>query len=631
MTFYGFNPADGATVALGIAPVFYVDTIDDLETVDIVVLVNGVETSWDLYQIDSTNWRIRYLLTEELFHGLEYVVKAQVGDDKVSWSFHTEVGVSIRSDYLAEYRRSMKTQGIANQLSESTLARQDENSFFQQVVNPFGLKIEEMIKELRIEANNHFLPLMNLDSLNKLYRYILAEESFHHTHIQNGDALYLTPKVVVTAGINELDVTAVPSNSLKALVYDLVPTRISGVIATPLFFNEILAPTYLIDFPVTEFRRVAYPNKLYIQTANGTQYVGQIGPKIVPFTLILEGKDALGYEQEERIVFLRDQILATKNDWSEITKLSVTGDFNSTCRVSIYCQPPKGSLVRDPFQIYTAPDFENQLYWGHTIEDGVSILTENALPTRDLAEIVRDLPQEFVYRRSVLGDVDGDPVQLQDLTVGNDWIYGVDHEYVYLYHKLRTWPNTKKLGNNQDVDYYIDIEGATYTFVPGDTAEVNIEHARATKVPLSYRVWIDKPDGTIEKVTPDWVKNESPGSYVHNFPSFSYLFDAYGTYVFNCEILYIDGTIEKTQKLTYVELRKALAQYKLTGKLWTLATPSEKRIFYGSDQRVYVLDGSSLLYRLIFFKDYMILSFGTDEIFFVEQYDGVEVDLDGNL
>ncbi len=633
VTISDFNPVNGSEVGLDTSLYCQIVSTDPITKDNVLILINGIEVEFDLDLVSADTWTLSYptYIDPVLWGGQTYTVKIQVTiagvETKASYWFTTTPNVLVR-DYYTDYKRSMKTQALANSLPIYSYATANEYSMFQQFANPMALRLEHFMKEVSMHVNGLQIQTGDLHSLNLMHRYVM-EEDFHKTHIAVGTTSFITPLIKGTIDITAFDVFLARKNSLNSLYYEEVPTRFNGVLVQSTFNNTLMVSTYVDELPVIAFPTIPSPGKLYVETQGGTMYFQQSGPAPTIFKVTLKGKDAVGTEQKESLSFLRDEIQPTNFEWSELTEVSYVGDFNIGCQITIYWQRPEGTVIRDPLMLYTEPGRETNLYWDIETADNVTCLLEKILDIKDVREILRENPAEITKRKYALADIYGDPVALSDFTIDHNWIYAIDNEYLYIYPKLRESPiATKKLSPTGDVDYSIMISG-DYNTNPGigDKVDIEIEHVRATKVPGQFRLYVEKPDGTTEDLAP-WTVNTKANSYVYNFPEYEYTFTQYGAHVFTCEVVYTDRSVEKTQQLMNVELRSAIAQYDLR-TVWGVNTDT-KRLFRATDQELYIVSGFNI-YRLDMYKDKMLISYNSKEIYFMEKYDGIEVDLNGQL
>lgn len=619
--FYGALPTSPASV--NAMPSISILSNPVLDEDSIIVLVNGILMTPMITNIDLENWNLQ--IDIPLYYGLEYLIKVEAsnadGTSKTAFSFTVEEGVFFRDGYENEYYRSVWTQNTANELAPFTYARKCENSVFQTFINPTALNLEKKSKEIQIHGENLFLPTAHLDSLNKLHTYQLSYDETAVTYSQLGDGQFVLPSVTGYSNGSKISVRNASGNLLENLFYLSLPTRISGELTASGYFETILAATISTDFPQTEFPDFALPSYLYVETIGGVQYRGDSGPVEIYFTVTIEGKDRVGAEQSEQLVFSRDQILKTSKTWSEITRITTSGDFNE-CLVAVYRVPPRGAPFFDPYIRFISNDLNNELFW--RLNSG--ILEECALSTTDILEILREIPAETVQRHYELADINGNYISAEDLTADHTWLYAVDHEKLYVFSKLRKWPvETKTLLQSGDIDYELTAYGDQLTYIRNDAIQLEVEHVKATRIPLAYTLDVRKPDGSTERLS--FGRNESSRSYVYRFPTLEYTLTSSGVYIFTLEIAYTNDTVDKTQVLIEVVPRQAVAEYSLKS-VWGEPELLQKRVLFGDDGHLYIINGTDM-YRVDFKYDYMIYDYTSKVLYFREEYEHVEVDSDG--
>lgn len=610
-----FSPT-GISVGIQEQIYFNIYHIDPITLDNILVLVNGFEIYCTLEVLTPDTLLVKCELID-LYYDLDYEVKIQIltnlEDTREVYSFHTESGVYIRSNYLNTIYRSSLTQTLANTLNDC-YAKNSEWSLFQRLLNPYATLLENKSIELNQYGNDHFLATLDIRSFNKLYQYILpANQSFRQTNM-TGDFQYIIPTV---QGYDRYSIISVQiANSLKTLIEDLVPNRFKLTEYSSVYEPIILGPTITDEFPLNLDKDITVPGHIYIQSDHGSCYTSIMNGERVYFSIILTGQNRYGQDQTERIVFIRDQLIQTANEWSHIDTVSIIGEFNIGCEI-IILNSPISSYQTDPNILNAMPDRTSTLYWKLDSQ----MLTENVMTDSTIYDVLRDNTPNQIVRRYILSDIYNQPFVPQAFTLDERFLYVINSDYLYLYKKLRTSPNTKPLLDTQEVDYELNYTSEFENCIVGEEIELTIDHIRATKCPVRYRLYVSRPDNTIEQITGGWVL-VPVSSYTFIFPDFDYTLSQTGTYIFTCEVQYdLDNSIETTQQLIDTSYKQAIVQYKLS----SYCEPED--IFFDSDFNLFIK--SDKLYQVDFYKDYMLIDYEANTIYFNERYDLVEVNNSG--
>jgi len=266
---------------------------------------------------------------------------------------------------------------------------------------------------------------------------------------------------------------------------------------------------------------------------------------------------------------------------------------------------------------------EKAIRWTFSVEDGATFLELRSLADVGIGAIVsHNIPDEIQYKYELLG-YDGEKMAVNDIEIDpvNDYVYAIDDQYLYIYDKKETYPNLKDIGQTGESDFVIRVYGNQQNVARGDSAHIVVTRASLGAPVLSYEFEIVKPDGSIEKF--ERVNSPEPGSLSFTPKGFEYNFDSNGLYVIRLITYHADNIVRTAQRPIHVEGRLPVAKYDLRHIL-----PSTKGgyLFMNSDQKLSILR-SGKIYELNMIKDYAVIDYPGREVYLMNKYDGVWLDL----
>lgn len=636
-------PAKEATGVLLSSSISFTITSDDADLVasSIVFTINGIEANISITQNSATDFDFSRSIAD-LHYGQEYVCTITIEDADGtiffdSFPFIAEEGIFVNNNFR-KYNYFQTTQELANFLPESTKARYDRFSNFQQLYNKFGATIEELDRALIKQLSSYYVQTADLNDLSILYKVELPGNfKFPESLLDDGTLLFKSPDIYGYQGFTKFNIDPDFNNDLFSFYFGKIPDRIDLGNSVSFTANPILSTTSVTAQPILVEEELAIPGGFVLTLSGVSKFVrARSDGSVLGLTAIIKGESIFGKSTVETITFISNGEVFSKKQWNRIDSIEFF-DFpdidNITGTVKIDYHPAAKSFVKDIFK-YSNIDRTDFIKWN--IADGPEgSLLQTYIPRgRDVFSQVID-PLDDLVREYELFDTDNStPVSLIDFTADlfAEKIYGVDSDYLYLFNKLEEYPSGLNILTKITPDLSTIIELQASELARTDEGkEISFKAIQTTfgKKVVSYRFRLLKPDGNYVSIGPDGSVS-SDTNFIpvfnsktnFNSPVINYSLTAAGDYYLFLETRYVDGTYDRDIKIIRNLKKSAIAKYKLD-KYLSGATPV--KLFVDFDQKVKLLDSSDFLHEIEFHRDNVLINFEDKILFFNENYDSVEV------
>jgi hypothetical protein len=530
---------------------------------------------------------------------------------------------------------------MANEFPAWTSTRVDNQSLGFQVINTVGNLIERLDQQLVHIGNNYFLSTVNLNEIDLIYRYDLGGDfEFASDTTDPAQVIYTPPTTTGTSSgswygtagtvlSNSRNVTIANNNDIENFWYKAVPTRVR-IKSTTTASHTVLAATTVGSSPILSGLGLPHlPGKLYIKISGGTRFIRQTNNELVRCLVTIEGTSRKGLDEEETLVFLKDDVLPTSKEWTSLKSVKVYGLEPSSATIAIYSAR---------FNLPPYPDFYN-LFHGSS---GNKIDTWwNARPSlsgSSVIEVVRESLEDpravvlgFSVRnpvRSIVAGSMADPVQDLAVQPFSSFLWLCGGQYVAMYNQALSYPNFKGL-TKKVYDSEVRIEASSTYQDLDETNDLYFRLVRATKDIAKSRITYSLPDGTSYgivngvQVAPSgnlWVDGMLDQTNIQQ--PFSLPAPAQqGAYIITLEVVFTDGTSTCDQRVVTVDSTPALTYFNVSAIIPSGATG----IDFDSDGQLWVLGGNGTKYQLEFAYDNMLVDYDQKVIYLRDEFTALNV------
>lgn len=599
------------------------------------------------YGQENFRYGMRDVYPSMLNYGSRYVVEVIVFGENPSgereegremFAFTTEEGV-FKNPSPPEYFYSTMTQAMGNYFPEWSKTRYDKFSNVQQLLNPLGEYLEQTSDFLSKQKSNTFIQTCNLNELSVLHRIELGGDyPIKSIVAESGESYFVQPEIRAIDGITEFDLFAEPENSFQSFYYNKLPTRIDN--EREVVQEDIIIENLELGALKKEINyELENPRELYLFISKLNTSIIREGRSVRLLKIRIEGTDQYGEKATEDVVTIKDRPIQTETEWKTIHSVELLHARDEKVEVSIYKIPPIKSVLSDFKREITSEDALEKVFWGMNNRGNGSVLEKRAERGGNVFEILRDSGITDVLQEFHLVDIDNStPLALIDFTVDpfSNLIYGIDENFLYLFDKREQYTHlAKKLrGNNGSADLSIELEDDQMGLDENGQKEVLFKcvHKNIGKTIVKYRVMLHKPNGEVLYLKPDGTvtSDKSRGIIPVNqndisVPTrqYSIVLDDFGDYLLELEALYRGGATSLDQQIIRIGKKPALIKYKLERVLDDAIPLSINRF---KDQKIKIYDSKNVLNSLILRKDGVMINYDDKILYFIEDYDSVEVE-----
>lgn len=527
------------------------------------------------------------------------------------------------------------TQHIANNYPGWSQIRQRWDSNGQIFLNPAGIAIEDLNRQLTTQLANYFIGTNNLDEFVISYRFALPKNYTFDFDTSNPERITpLAPQVkgFLTNGA-QVNIQATSSNTIEDVWYLSLPDRIS--ISDNVGKGTVLAATQLNALGTAALTLPTNPGRLLLSIANGSEFIqAEFNQQA---TVELQGITRKGTEEIERIFFVGNQSISTAKEWREIRKVTVRNVIPDTATLGIETFEFNRLFRVDSFTKYFDPfnkEQKNIQYHLDLITAG-SVLEEHIPVSIDPGQIAQGISDTSIIKQYLMYNTSGLPISdLVDFCIQpfTQKIYAISSSKLYVFDLHQEYPNIKALRGRGAGSQTI-IETNMDDVALGDTLKLSAVRLIPLRRVVKHEWFVTKPDGTKFRIASDGsevslssavaIMNPDYTSFTFAFNKVDYEIDQSGTYVFELKVTYHDNTFDLTKRAIISHYRKALKEFDL-GALFSSAIG----IAFDSDQKLWILDMyADEALQVELHKDLMLIDFQRKVLHFHEKYEKVEVEI----
>lgn len=575
-------------------------------------------------------------------YGFRYTCRIEVQDINglsftESFSFVIEDGIFETEEDVSSFYHS-QTQAIANFIPAWAKARYDKYSNLQQLTNAPAKFLQEIEDSLFKQTSDYYIQTSNLNDLSTLYKVFLGGDfKFQTTILDDGTRLQIPPEITAIKDVTKYEPMAEFKNDIKSFFHNKLPTRLDETKIT-ITDLVIAAKATATDAVVSVNKRLERDGYISIAIEDGTAFT-QIRNNDFSFTFCrITGESREKEKQTEDLLIIDNDTYFTSKLWREIETIQfINLPDNSNINYTIDHAKPLGAFTSDSFSYITGADEEKATFWKKNDTAKGSVLQQWTILESIPEAIISSMAEKDLVTEYELVDIDGiTNLNLIDIDTDlfNNYIYGIDQNYLYIFDKREQYSNrVKELPEtNSTADFILNIDSDELG--REDTVKIitiNGVQKVASKEIAQYRLRVERPDSIIEYILEDGsittdktIASVAAGQdqlqIQTNF--FSYSLDILGDYVIKLETTYRDGSTSLDGKIIRLHKKTALIKYKLER---IFAGAVIERMFIDFDQSLKILDANKELHTIRLVRDNVLIDYNNSILYFNEDYSEVTI------
>ena len=535
----------------------------------------------------------------------------------------------------APYNHSWITRRLANRFPLWSDGRLKKYSWLQQFLNPMGLALENIYKQLAIGAKNYYAATSNLDEIDVVYKINLPRNfNFSINDRDLANPIHIPPIVKGIIGTTEISIENAANNDVESFWYDAYPTRTQLEGDTTSIATDILPATQLKDLASATINTLPLEGRVSITMTGATEFINLRRALQRGFVKIA-GTTRKGIEETEIIYFITNTTLSSLKEWRRIDSVTVHGIFPLTATINITMFAFDVPEVIDPLNLFVDEVNEKVLFPGVECQDySGSVLYHKVLAANNLGLIQQGFTEFDIRERAELLDMNDQAIVCNDFAVQpfQDKVFVLADDKLYIFDNKMPYPSLKNLiGKTEDALMLVETERDNY--IRDQIVKINTYRRFPVKRVLKNRWALIKPDGTKVRLGLDgtewplaqrgWILNSH--SHTFNFirQRIQYIATEIGTYTVELEVAYHDGTTEIDRTVFNVNALNARAALDLPTQV-----QNADGIAFDSDQNLWISKGDTA-YKMQLLTDNMLVDFEKRIIYLHENYDKVIVETGG--
>lgn len=476
---------------------------------------------------------------------------------------------------------------------------------------------------------DNYVATANADEIDLVYKARIPKTfSFTKNAVDTLLESPSTPVATGTIGDTEYAVSLAENNKLESFWSKAYPTRVSYSNITKSLV-EVLESTYAEDLPSATFTKPATASRLYV-TLTGAVTLLDLSRDVVRGQIVVKGYTQSDVLEEERLIFITNCTQTTLKRFKEVTEVRAYGiDPVDSAYVSI---TNGESLERHMEQFGLYVDTLNNRILNYRLgsQSWGSTLVREALEAGNIMLVNQGYSSYEAIQEIELLSTGGVNVQGIDgaLQPFKERFFVVDSTKLYIFDTFTEYPDIREL-EKKTIDAGVVIQSDWWHYYRGETISLYTERRNFNKKIIRLRWHVTKPNGTKVAIDPDgteyavkgadWILNPFRATVRFGSHKMEYTLAQRGTYIFELETEFEDGSKEIDIKPVLVDSLTAQTEFTLPA---ALSNPDG--VFFDADQRFWIIKGSTA-YRLDLHYDIMLIDFERNLALFRESYDSVRI------
>lgn len=540
------------------------------------------------------------------------------------------------------YSHSWVTQRLLNRAPEWSHARQSTTAVAQQVLNPVGRDIQDVLQQLNRERYNMFVTTADMNMLDLLYYVELPTSmEFTTTELAPGAIAYTAPRVYAMINNIEYEISIAEENSIRTLWDEALPTRIEYAEQSEAF-NTVIS-TLAGDLSDVTPNNPCIEGHLYIMLSDNSNWETRTLDHVYYSKVAITGTTQKGIDLTEVVPLRRNDIFKTVHRWKSVSEVRVSY-VSDTATITIgsfpfdQTSPTDGHIPDERNLIVPREGGERRRFMRLGSQSwGSSLISESYTVSEADEDLIRkgidslEIEYEIELLDSAGSNVTLDSMVLQPNT---NYVYAIDNTKFYIYDYNMPYPDTDML-IGESVDTHIVLHSDRWAYSRGSIATIKTYNMDLTSPPHSFRWTLIAPSGAEYFVDLDgtllptstvdaWNDNLDREDSYWDEQAQAILLNEQGTYVLVFEYRHYNEdthefTTTSTRSLLFVPAIHPEAVLNLPAQLQQctdIAWDSDGYLWFYKDDFVYQ---SNICY------DYFLADYATRKIWLRENYSSVRV------
>lgn len=534
------------------------------------------------------------------------------------------------------------TQRLANYMPPWSIARKDSQSYFQQLLNPIGLEIDDLTRKARVNLNGRFVNTASIAEVDVIYETRLGidfEIQYDTSDFRIPKPIDPTITVVINDGEDPVLVSVSEDNSIQSFWYDAVPNRLT-IDADILSYSSVLDASEIAPGKIKSFNSIYEAGYLYVTIADGTSFIDNETSELGHVKVT--GINRRGILDSEVIPFTYNGTSKTLKEWKSLTEIEVIniGPDNATVRID----PSNFNYEELPYyeeRHINELAYEKQLYMSSEEISGKTYLDYEVFTANTVNDLLAGVNTKHEVRKvKIVDDLGADITGVNDIALQPDSTRCIvlTDSSLMIYDLRTDYVDGKKLVG-RTADAQIQIYSSLDSAIEDDVIRIKPKVYSDIKQAIKYKWDLEKPDGSMvtmmynhstrsfdetEYIFSDnyngWNRNPYEATDPNSFYDrvIKHTIDAHGDYIWTLSVEYLDGSKDIDKRIVSSRFAEPIA-------VLAHGISNPVGISFNSDYELHVLDNADSIHRVNLHYDTAMISIEDKIVYTREEYFSISV------
>lgn len=523
-----------------------------------------------------------------------------------------------------------------------TLARKDAQSYFQQLLNPVGIEMEDLNNKARTNLSGRFVNTTSLAEVDVTYETRLGRDfeiQYDTTDFRIPKPIDPTITVVINDGEDPVEVPISEDNSIQSFWYDAIPNRLT-VDADILSYSSVLDATEIAPGKIKAFNNIYEGGYLYITIADGTGFVNNESSELAHVKVT--GINRRGILDSEVIPYTYNGTARTLKEWKSLTEIEIINIVPDTTTVSI--DAIEFNHEELPYHAERYVDelaYDKQIYIGKEELSGKTYLNHEVFTANTVNDLLGGLNTKHEVRKiKIIDELGAEITGVEDIALQPDSArcIALTASDIIIYDLRGDYIDGKKLvGRTPDAS--IQIHSSLDSVIEGDVVRIKPKPYETIKQIIKYKWDLEKPDGTkvtlaynastnsfyevpyiVDENYDGWNRNPYETTDLNHFYNreIEYTIDDHGDYTWTLSVEYLDGSKDIDKRIVSSRFAEPIA-------ILVHGISNPVGISFNSDYELYVLDNADSIHRVNLHHDTAMIDIDSKIVYTREEYFSITV------
>lgn len=537
---------------------------------------------------------------------------------------------------------SYATQRLANYMPPWSIARKDAQSYFQQLLNPIGLEMDDLTSKVRTNLNGRFINTASIAEVDIIYETRLGRGF----DIQYDIADFRIPKpidpiitVVINDGEDPVEISISEDNSIQSFWYDAIPNRLT-VDADILSYISVLDATDVAPGKIKSFNNIYEAGYLYVTVVDGTDFIDAETSELGHIKIT--GTNRRGILDSEVIPYTYNGTTRTLKEWKSLTEIEIINIGPGTATVSIEAV----DFNHEELPYYGERHinelaYEKQIYMGKEELSGKTYLNYEVFTANTVNDLLAGLNTKHeVSKVKIIDDLGAEIIGVNDIALQPDSTRCIvlTDSNIAIYDLRTDYVDGKKLVG-RTADASIQIHSSLDSAIEDDIVRLKPKVYADVKQAIKYKWDLERPDGSkvtllynsstksfdevpyvVDENYNGWNRNPYETTDVNHFYNreIEYTVDDHGDYIWTLSVEYSDGSKDTDKRIVSSRFSEPLATL-------SHGISNPVGISFNSDYELHVLDNADSVHRINLHHDTAMISIEDKIVYTREEYFSISV------